>query len=111
MAKATSKPATKVETKLTAKAPAKKVTTKAKPSPGIETLSKAVLDKLIALKLDHQLQADIEWCLGSYSHDNNPVGLIDALQRASLLFKGELTKKTKGVTAKLVTDIDEALKS
>ncbi len=110
MAKASSTPATKVEGKPASKAAAKKVTSKVKASPDIESVSMAVLEKLIALKLDLQLQADIEWCLGSYSHDKNPVGLIDSLKRAFQVFKVELTKKTKGVTAKFVTDIEEALK-
>jgi hypothetical protein len=110
MAKATSKPATKVETKPAAKAPAKKAIAKDKASPSIESISKAALEKLIALKLDHQLQSDIQWCLGSYSHDKNPVGLIDGLHRAAHLFKAELAKKTKGVTAKLIADIEEAVK-
>ena len=110
MAKASSKPAVKVETKPAAKAPAKKATAKVKASPDLESVSKTVLEKLIALKLDVQLQADIEWCLGSYNHDKNPVGLIESLNRAAQVFKAELTKKSKGVTAKFVTEIEEAAK-
>jgi hypothetical protein len=111
MAKASSKPATKVETKPAAKAPAKKSTAKVKSSPDLESVAKAVLEKLITLSLDVQLQADIEWCLGSYGHDRNPVGLIDSLNRAAQVFKAELSNKTKGVTAKFVTEIEEAIKS
>jgi hypothetical protein len=111
MAKAISKPAPKAETKLTVKAPAKKAPAKQeKALPDYEAISKTVLEKLIVLKLDQQLQADLEWCIGSYSHDKNPVGLLEALNRASELFTSELAKKTKGVTAAFVKSIDAVIK-
>jgi len=103
MAKATSKPATK-------KAPAKKVS--AKPTVKIVTIEKASLDalaKLKALDIEHQLQSDIEWCIGSYHADKNPVGLFDMVNRAIAVFKLELQKKTKGVTAKLISDFEKAV--
>jgi hypothetical protein len=111
MAKASSKPAAKVETKPAAKAPAKKASAKVKASPDLESVSKTVLEKLIELKLEDQLQADLEWCLGSYSHDKNPVGLIDSLKRSVEVFKAALSKKAKGVTTKFVAEIENALKS
>ncbi len=98
MAKAITKPA---------KAPVKK-TVKAS-APAIVKTAEGILSKLKALNIEHQLQADIAWCLGSYSHDHNPVGLYDVASRALKVFKAELAKKTKGVTAKLVTDIENTL--
>ena len=112
MAKAISKPVSKVESKASPKKVAVKKTPakKEKVSTDVESISKVVLKKLIALELDQQLQADLEWCLGSYSHDQNPVGLIEALKHASKVFATELARKTKGVTAEFVAEIEEAAK-
>ena len=105
MAKATTKPAA-------AKAPAKKAPAKPKAktaSVNIEKASRDALAKLKALNIEHQLQADIEWCIGSYHADKNPVGLYDMMNRAITVFKSELEKKTKGVTAKLISDFEKAV--
>lgn len=106
-----------------AKVPAKK-TTKASEAPAakktagkktvasvapIEKASVSALAKLKELQLDSQLQADLEWCLGSYQHDHNPVGLYEAGNRALQLFKEAQIKKTKGITAKFIADLEKAL--
>jgi len=57
------------------------------------------------------LQSDIVWCLGSYGHDKNPVGLMEKSAQALVAFKAELGKKTKGITAKFISDIESALAS
>jgi hypothetical protein len=101
MAKATLKPATEK------KAP-KKAASKAKAS-SIEQVTESVLDKLRTLNIEHQLQADLEWCLGSYRFDSNPVGLVDALNRTLVIFKAEQIKKTKGVTATFISSIEKVL--
>ncbi len=103
MAKATSKPAT-------SKAPAKKTPAKSKAKTvTIEKTSRDALAKLKALNIEHQLQADIEWCIGSYQADKNPVGLFDMVNRSIAVLKSELQKKTKGVTAKLISDFEKAV--
>ena len=76
----------------------------------IEKACTDALTKLKALNVEPQLQSDIEWCLGSYSHDKNPVGLYEMIERAAEVFKGELSKKTKGVTAKFVIDLEKVIK-
>jgi hypothetical protein len=104
--------------KATPKAAPKKVAAKssAKPKPksvkalDIEKAAKLALAKLKDLGLDTQLQADLEWCIGSYGFDKNPDGLIKSTEKAVKLFVAEKTKKTKGITAKLITDIEGALK-
>ena len=101
--------------KVTEKAMAKKTATKvSKPkkaaAPLIETVSVTSLKKLQELGLDQQLQADFEWCLGSYKYDKNPSGLFEMSARALKVFKEEKAKKTKGVTAKLISDLEKALK-
>ncbi|GIL21772.1 MAG: hypothetical protein BroJett042_02850 [Bacteroidota bacterium] len=101
MAKATSKPVTE-------KKVAKKAAPKAK-SLTIDAASEAILDKLRSLNIEHSLQSDLEWCLGSYRYDGNPVGLIDAINRALTVLKAEQAKKTKGVTAAFITGIAKAI--
>ena len=107
MAKAPAKPAA-------AKVPAKKAAAKPKAkasAANIEKVTEDALAKLRALKIELSLQADIEWCLGSYRADRNPIGLYDMLGRALPVLKSELQKKAKGVTAKLIGDIEKAIAS
>lgn len=97
-------------------APVKKTTattkTKAKASPdALDKLSEETLKKFQTLGIEQQLQADLEWCLGSYRHDKNPSGLLGMMSRALDVLRAEQTKKTKGVTAKLITDLEKALKA
>lgn len=91
-----------------ADAPAKK-SPKAKAAPNIAKVSESILDKLKTLNLEPGLQSDIVWCLGSYHHDHNPVGLLEKAAQAVVLFKAEQAKKTKGITAKFISDIESAL--
>ncbi len=84
---------------------------KAKTTLNVVKLSENILDKLKTLNLEPGLQSDIVWCLGSYGHDQNPVGLLDKSTQALAVFKAELAKKTKGVTAKFISDLESALTS
>jgi len=77
--------------------------------PSIEQATEEALSKLKSLGLAPQLQADIEWCLGSYKADSNPTGLYEMTEKAILIFETEKEKKTKGVTAKLIADLQKAL--
>ncbi|MBL7858329.1 MAG: hypothetical protein JNM57_11625 [Cyclobacteriaceae bacterium] len=67
------------------------------------------LKKLQSLGIEQQLQSDLYWCLGSYRHDKNPVGLYEMGQRALTVFKAEKEKKTKGITTKIIADLEKAL--
>lgn len=100
----------KVSTKATAekKAPAKKAPAKAK-AVSIEKVSEDIINKLKSLNLEQQLQADIEWCLGSYRYDQNPIGLFENAAKALIVFKQEQARKTKGVTAAFISSIEKAL--
>ena len=104
--------------KVAAKSPAstptktpKKTSAAKAPAQGnnIEKVSQETLDKLKSLGIDQQLQNDLEWCLGSYRSDNNPVGLYEMAERALTILREEKNRKTKGVTAKLITDLEKAL--
>ncbi|HTH54600.1 MAG TPA: hypothetical protein VL728_01055 [Cyclobacteriaceae bacterium] len=77
----------------------------------IVTTSETVLQKLESLNLNPRLQSEIQWCLGSFKHDQNPVGLLEKLSEAVALLKVEHAKKTKGITAKLIGDVEKALAS
>jgi hypothetical protein len=98
-----------------AKTPSKTPAKTAKPvkakvaGPSIEKASEEALSKLKSLGLEPQLQADIEWCLGSYKADSNPSGLYEMTERAIAVLSAEKEKKTKGVTAKLITDLQKAV--
>src|SRR5687768_13312212 len=93
----------------TARAP-RKAAPSANASPStnnIEKVCQDALEKLKVLDIDRQLQNDIEWCLGSYRADHNPIGLYDMAERALTIFREEKSKKTKGVTAKMITDLEK----
>lgn len=95
-------------------APTKKAAaprSKAKATPvSIEKISEQVLEKLKSLNAEPQLQADIAWCLGSYRYDKNPIGLIQKGTEALTVFRLLKTKNAKSVPAKLITDLEKALK-
>lgn len=112
MAKVTLK--TPALTKTTAKPEKKKVAPKVNSTASADLIVKACegsLSKLNDLDMEYQLQSEINWCLGSYHNDHNPIGLYLMAGRALAVFKAELFKKTKGVTARLVSDIEKALKT
>lgn len=99
----------KTAAKTTTKAPVKtkaKTTTVSESNPIVKT-SEAALKKLKDLGIDTQLQADLEWCLGSYKADKNPVGLYEMARRALVVFKDN--KNTKGVTSKLISDLEKVV--
>ncbi len=106
--------------KVTLKAPVKaaavksekKAAPKKKESPAdqIVKICETSLSKLTELNIEHALQSEINWCLGSFQNDHNPIGLFQMAERSLTVFKEELSKKTKGLTAKFVGDIEKALK-
>ncbi|MBT1708549.1 hypothetical protein KK062_09950 [Fulvivirgaceae bacterium PWU5] len=105
MAKETAKPVKKTATKRAT--PAAKVSVSA--SDKIEKACVESLKKLQELGIEQQLQSEIEWCLGSYRNDLNPSGLYEVAARTLTIFQAEKSKKTKGVTAKMITDLEGAL--
>jgi hypothetical protein len=104
MAKAAAKSTTKTET-TRSRAPRATASTN-----NIEKVSEEALQKLQELGIEEQLQRDIQWCLGSYRADNNPVGLYETVKKALVVFKDEKEKKTKGVTSKLINDLEKTVK-
>jgi hypothetical protein len=97
----------KATTPKKAAAPRKKTPTKA--SVDIAQLCSTALDKLKELNLDYQLQAEIEWCLGSYAEDGNPIGLYQMAERSLHNFKNITAAQPKAVPAKLIKDLEKAV--
>ena len=102
--------------KTPSKAPAKTAPKKAAPAKktstaSLESAAEDALKTLKGLGVDPQLQADLEWCLGSYHADKNPTGLYEMIGRAVGVLTTEKEKKSKGATAKLIGDLEKALKS
>lgn len=105
--------------KTTARKPVKKAAVKAKPATAakkksvvsIEQVSEQILDKLKALDADPQLQADIDWCLGSFRYDQNPVGLYATSEKALSILNETKSKNSRAVSAKLIADIEKILAS
>jgi len=109
MAKKTSAPAKKKVSEPKVKAPAKKKP--ATSSLSIEKVSEQVLRQFQTLKTEGDLRNDIEWCLGSFRHDQNPEGLFDTAVRSLVALKEAKAKNTKAVAAKLITDLEKILKN
>jgi hypothetical protein len=99
----------------TAKTSAPKASAKTKsnssPSDLIEKASLQALKTLQSLGIEQQLQQDIEWCLGSYRHDKNPEGLYEMTKRSISVLQEAKERKAKGVTAKLLTDLEKAVQA
>lgn len=106
MAKAAAKTTTKTSAAKTEtskpRAPRAKVSNN-----NIEKANTEALQKLQELAIEEQLQRDIEWCLGSYRADQNPVGLYETARKALTVLQAEKQKKTKGVTTKLINDLEK----
>ena len=107
----------KVSVKKSPSAPAKKTAApraKSKPKTAsavsIDKACEQALSKLSALKIESQLQADIAWCLGSFRHDNNPVGLYQVGAIALDVLTAEKAKNAKSVPTKVISDLKKALK-
>ena len=104
MAKTASKSAAREPRKAAAK------TAKSK-TLSIDAASEEALSRLQSLGIEQPLQNDLRWCLGSYRADGNPAGLYIMVERAVDVLRSEQAKKTKGITAKLVNDLQKALEN
>lgn len=105
-AAAVSESAKPAKTSTARKAPVRKAT----PALNIETACELALDKLRAMDIEHPLQADLQWCLGSYRGDGNPIGLYQMAERALAVFQREKATGSKAIPAKLISDLTKVLK-
>lgn len=68
-------------------------------------------DKLTQLGIEDELVSEIEWCLGSYAHDQNPNGLFEKAEaslKALTKFKKQNGNK---ISKKLIDDLSRVIKS
>ena len=76
----------------------------------IDEACNLALGLLRELDMEHALQADLQWCIGSYQADGNPVGLYQMLERAVIVFEREKEAGNKKITAKITQALSKALK-
>ncbi|GCC50549.1 hypothetical protein SanaruYs_07640 [Chryseotalea sanaruensis] len=107
MAKSTTPVKKKVSTSAKKSSPAKKASNS---SITLDMVNEAALTALKKLNIEEKLQNDIAWCLGSYRHDNNPVGLIETAKRAITVLKAAKAKNAKAVAVKVITDLEKVVK-
>ena len=71
----------------------------------------AALDALKNLNIakTSELQAKLEWCIGSYDFDKNPAGLAEFGGQALKELKKIKEKDTKKVTKKLIDGLEGAI--
>ena len=101
----------KATTPRKAAAPRKKTTTTSSKTVDIVKVCTSALRKLQELSLDYQLQGEIEWCLGSYATDGNPIGLYQMAERSLHVFRNLTQSQPKAVPATLMKDLEKAAKS
>lgn len=92
----------------------KKTAVKKKPATsviGVDTANEQALAALEKLNIEVSLRSEIEWCLGSYRHDKNPVGLIETARRSLNALKEAKAKSTKAVAARVISDLQKVLNS
>ncbi|RED97453.1 hypothetical protein [Marinoscillum furvescens] len=68
-------------------------------------------DKLTKLNIEEQLVSEIEWCLGSYTHDHNPAGLYEKGEQAKTALESYKKDNPRKVSKKLLDDLSKALKA
>ncbi len=55
------------------------------------------------------LQSKLEYCIGSYDHDKNPVGLIEYGHAALQELKAFKAQNPRKVNKKIITDLEKSL--
>jgi len=63
--------------------------------------------KLEKLGIEKRVQAELEWVLGSYNYDKNPVGLFEIGNKALGVLKEYKTQKPRLVSQKFLTDLEK----
>jgi len=79
-----------------------------------EKIEKACVEareKLAQLGIEEKIQAELDWVLGSFRNDQNPVGLFEIGQKAFEALTKYKAEKPKAVTKKLMDDLEKALKT
>lgn len=79
---------------------------------GAKSIEKACIaakEKLAKLKIEDEIQSKLEWVLGSYANDGNPVGLYEIGEKALEALQKYKKVKPRQVANKLVEDLEKAI--
>lgn len=81
-----------------------------------DKLVKSCNDAVTVLKklnLDEykELNSKLDWCIGSYEHDNNPAGLIETGSMALNVLKKFKTKNPRKVNKKVIENLEKVIYS
>ena len=77
----------------------------------IEQACEQAKDKLVTLGIEETLVSEINWCLGSYSYDGNPVGLYEKAESALDVLKLYKKSHPRKVAKKLIEDLEKVISS
>ena len=67
----------------------------------------SALGKLSKLKVNDKVVSELEWCLGSYKADQNPVGLKEKSRQALQILKEQKEKNSRTVSKRLIEDLEK----
>ena len=68
-------------------------------------------EKLESLGIEESIQSELDYVLGSYNFDRNPVGLYEIGGKALKALEAFKVDNPRKVSKKLIGDIETALKS
>ena len=57
----------------------------------------------------NEIQANLEWCLGSYNNDKNPVGIYKFGAESLETLKRVKAKQPRKVSKKVIEQLDKAI--
>ena len=70
----------------------------------------SVFDKLNTEEFT-ELKSKLEYCIGSFDYDNNPVGLVEYAEVALEELKAFKEKNPRKVNKKIIADLEKGLQS
>lgn len=79
----------------------------------IEKACESALEKIKQINKEEfkEVESKLEYVIGSFRYDRNPVGLFEIGAMALDKLKKYKTKNPRQVSQKLITDLEKALKS
>jgi hypothetical protein len=75
----------------------------------IEKVCIEAKEKLEKLGVEQKVQEELQWVLGSYNYDNNPVGLYEIGSKALEVLKDVKKGAPKKVSQKLIDTLEAAI--
>jgi len=77
----------------------------------VEKACEAALAKFQSLGNEKyaDIQSKLEYVLGSFAYDGNPVGLYEYAEKSLKVLKALKKEKPRGVSDKLITDLEKAV--